>query len=409
MATSKSVAEKNRTTDRAMQAQVDQYYAHRMYNEGVFHEVEDMAYIFQWILGSEANYGAATGEMFYAASQIEDGNLKSWRTVFGELAQRVEARAHASLNRGHKVSAREGFLRASNYYRATAVQAEQFVVDDYIARISKSRSVFEKACPLFDPPIEPIAIPYEGKSLPGYFWKTADDSEKRKTLIMIGGGETVTEDMFFYLGPQAVRRGYNFVTADLPGQGMTPSDGFVFRPDGEVPMGAILDYILGRPDVDAERVAAAGQSYGGYFVPRAAAYDRRIKACIGNAVIYDLPGLIGQYFDDLDSHSARRDNPMSRWKWKWNVETPEEFREKQKELTYDPARLTCPTLCIVGEGEYQNKLMQDQTETVLKEAKSDRTTAVIPPFDEGGAHHCTWENTYLAAQVTFDWLDELFD
>ena len=404
----KLASEDKRTTDRAMRDQVDQFYAHRMYYACVFQKNEDMDYIFQWILGSEANYGCSTGEMFYAASQIEDGDLGSWRTVFGELAQRVEARAEVSLAKGHRVSAREGFLRASNYYRATAVQAENFVVDEYLEFLTKSRSVFQKACPLFNPPIEPIDIPYEDKSLPGYFWKAADDGKKHKTLIMIGGGETVAEDMFFYLGPHAIKRGYNFVTADLPGQGMTPNDGFVFRPDAEVPMGAILDYVHDRPEVDAERVAAAGQSYGGYFVPRAACFDKRIKAAIGNAVIHDLPGLIGQYFDDLEENSAKRDNPMQRWKWKWNVETPHEFREKQKELRYDPGLITCPILCVVGEGEHQNKLIQQQTETVLKVAQDDRTAAVIPPLNEGGAHHCTWENTYLAAQVTFDWLDELF-
>ncbi len=392
-----------------MLRQADQYYAHRMYYEGVFEKNEDMSYIFQWLLGQEANYGSTTGELFYAASQIEDGDLKSWSKVFGELAQRVEARAEASLAKGHMVSAREGFLRASNYYRVRAVKAEEFNADHYVDLLTKSRSVFYKACPLFDPPIEPTDFPYEGKSLPGYFWKAADDGKKRKTLVMIGGGETVTEDMFFYLGPHAVRRGYNFATADLPGQGITPDDGFVFRPDGEVPIGAILDHILERDDVDADRVAAAGQSYGGYFVPRAACYDKRIKACIGNAVIFHLPGIIGQYFDDLETNKARRDNPMSRWKWKWNVETPAEFRARQEELTYDPSLLTCPTLSIVGEGEYQNKLMQEQTKTAIERSPNEHSKAVIPPLDEGGAHHCTWENTYLAAQITFDWLDELFD
>lgn len=402
-------AEGKRTTDGAMKYQADQYYAHRMYYKGVFEKNEDMDYLFQWILGSEANYGSSTGEMFYAASQITDGDLTSWRKVFGEMAGRVEARARASLAKGHRVSAREGFLRASNYYRAVAVQGENFVVDEYMEALTRSRSVFHEACPLFDPPIEPIEIPYEGKSLPGYFWKAADDGRKHKTLIMIGGGETVTEDMFFYLGPQAVRRGYNFVTADLPGQGMTPNDGFVFRADAEVPMGAILDYTLGRPEVDAGRVAAAGQSYGGFFVPRAAAYDKRIKAVVGNAVIVSVPGVMKQFLDNLAANESRRDHPFSRWIWKWNVKTLDEFSERQKELEYDPALLTCPVLSIIGEGEYQNKVMQHQTETFLDLAQDKRSAAANPPLDEGGAHHCTWENTFLAAQITFDWLDELFD
>ena len=402
-------AEGKRTTEGALRYQADQYFAHRMYWDCVFEKNEDMDYLFQWILGQEANCGSSTGEMFYAASQIEDGDFGSWKSVFGELAQRVEARAEASLAKGHRVSAREGFLRASNYYRITAVRAEKFVVDEYVEVISKSRSVFQKACPLFDPPIEPIDFPYLGKSLPGYFWKAADDGRKTKTLIMIGGGETITEDMFFYLGPHAAKRGYNFVTADLPGQGMTPNDGFPFRPDSEVPMGAILDYILDRPEVDAERVAAAGQSYGGYFVPRAAAYDKRIRACIGNALLFEPGHVTLQHHDNVEANSVKRDDPIDRQKWKWNVDSREAHRKLQEQFKFDLGLLTCPALSIIGEGEYRNRLMQQETESILKAAQDDRTTAVIPPLNEGGAHHCTWENTYLAAQVTFDWLDELFD
>lgn len=402
-------AEGKRTTESAMKFQVENFFAHRMYYKGVFEKNEDLDYIFQWILGSEANCGCSTGEMFYAASQIEDGDRTSWKTVFGDLARRVEARAQASLEKGHTVSAREGFLRASNYYRAVAVPAENFVVDEYVRALSKSRAVFQAACPLFEPAIEPIEFPYEGKSLPGYFWKAADDGKQRKTLIMIGGGETVTEDMFFYLGPHATRRGYNFVTADLPGQGMTPHDGFVFRPDSEVPMGAILDYILDRPEVDAERVAAAGQSYGGYFVPRAAAYDKRIKAAIGNAAMVEPEHVTIQSHDNVEANTVKRDDPIDRQKWKWNVDSRDAFKKLQVQLRFDPALLTCPVLSICGEGEYQSRLIRQETEAILKAAKDDRTALVVPPLDEGGAHHCTWENTYLAAQLTFDWLDELFE
>ena len=55
---------------------------------------------------------------------------------------------------------------------------------------------------------------------------------------MIGGGETFAEDLFFYIAPQAYDRGYNFMTVDLPGQGLLPLEGKCFRPDMQVPMKA---------------------------------------------------------------------------------------------------------------------------------------------------------------------------
>ena len=71
---------------------------------------------------------------------------------------------------------------------------------------------------------------------------------------MIGGGETFAEDLFFYIAPQTYDRGYNFMTVDLPGQGLLPLEGKTFRPDMNVPMKAVVDYALSRPDVDPRQL-----------------------------------------------------------------------------------------------------------------------------------------------------------
>ena len=48
----------------------------------------------------------------------------------------------------------------------------------------------------------------------------------------------------------------------------------------EKPVKAVIDYIETRSDVDAQRVGIWGVSFGGYYAPRAAAFDKRIKACV---------------------------------------------------------------------------------------------------------------------------------
>ena len=55
-------------------------------------------------------------------------------------------------------------------------------------------------------------------------------------------------------------RGYNFMTVDLPGQGLMPFAGKVFRTDTNVAMKPVVDYILSRSDVDPEYLAAYGIS-----------------------------------------------------------------------------------------------------------------------------------------------------
>lgn len=92
---------------------------------------------------------------------------------------------------------------------------------------------------------------------------------RRKTLIMIGGGDTYCEELCLYVGPAALRRGYNVKVADLPGQGDLPFHGLPMQPDAETPMAAVVDAALSQPDVDGDRLAAFGISAGGYLVPRA--------------------------------------------------------------------------------------------------------------------------------------------
>lgn len=92
-----------------------------------------------------------------------------------------------------------------------------------------------QAAPLFDPPVEPCPIPFEGKSLPAYFLRPDSSGRQRKTLIMIGGGDTFVEDLILYIGPAALKRGCNVLVVDLPGQGILPSEGLPMRPDAEGP------------------------------------------------------------------------------------------------------------------------------------------------------------------------------
>jgi hypothetical protein len=85
-------------------------------------------------------------------------------------AERVHKYADNCISAGHKVSAREAYLRASNYYRV----AEFLLMDPEDPRIHttwrSSKECFGNAARLFSPPFEAVEIPYEGTTLPGYFY-----------------------------------------------------------------------------------------------------------------------------------------------------------------------------------------------------------------------------------------------
>jgi hypothetical protein len=234
---------------------------------------DEMDFALQWILGSISMGGCEIGEAFTTAGNITSGDAESWQREWATMAERVEARGRASLEAGHLVSAREQLRRAANYYRASLIS---MMPDNprFEPNARKARELVKEAGQLMDPPLEYFELPFEDSALPGCF-RAARSSGPRKTLVMIGGGETFAEDLVFYIARAAYARGYNFVTVDLPGQGLMPLEGKPFRAEVEGPLRVLVDYVLTRPEVDPERLAMYGISGGGYFVPRAAMTDKR--------------------------------------------------------------------------------------------------------------------------------------
>jgi len=391
----------------------DEFHAHKKYYKLYFSN-DDMDFAFQWLLGSVVHGGCSIGECFYAASLMDDGNPKSWERELGKLAARVEKRGEEILKNGHFISAREQFLRAYAYYRAVL---GTMIPNDPKFKIflQKAISSFKKAAELFDPPIEPISIPFEGKELPGYFIRAKNDEKKHKTLIMIGGGETFAEDQYFYIAPAALKRGYNFLTVDLPGQGGLPFEGLHFRRDTETSLKAVIDYALNRREVDSERLAVYGISAGGYFVPRAAAFEKRIKACIANSVIVNLYKLLKSSILQRVEKLKQKDPFIMRmidliaWRWGADPTKPFDLIEKNKTFLFDPSEIKCPMLILIGEDEYNSskeiKVQQHQCYEALPNPKKK---LIIAPRNEGAGHHCLGENLSLMSSFVFDWLDDIF-
>jgi hypothetical protein len=388
------------------------------HDTGVRYHFDDMDMDFNFgtvVLGSAVNHGVEIGEAFYTASKIKDGDAASWQQEWFTMARLAEARGENSLAGGHRVSARDQFQRAAYYYRISLISI--LPTDPRLKeRALKSRSLMKKAGELFDPPMEYFEIPFEGTVLPGFFQKASAGTKPTRTLIMIGGGETFAEDLVFYIAPQTHDRGYNFMTVDLPGQGLLPLEGKPFRPDMHVPMKAVVDYALSRPDVDPARLASFGYSGGGGFVPQAAVHDPRIKAIAMNSGVVDgyplfstMPVVLATR-KEIDSWTAFRGNIVKSICWRWGVpmDKPSGLADANKGFTFDPARIAVPALLIVGEGEYKNREVKRQQKVIMDGLPNPMKKMVITPTIEGATTHCVMENRSLVSQVLFDWLDDVF-
>ncbi|QJB58375.1 alpha/beta hydrolase [Pseudodesulfovibrio sp. zrk46] len=367
------------------------------------------------VLGAVGNGGGEVGEIFYAASKIKDGDADSWHREWFELSKRVEARGDEALAKGHKLSARTQYLRAAYYARVSLI-AMLSDNPELVQRAARTRMLMQKAGPLFDPPLEYIEVPFENTVLPGYFRPAKAGGKPAGTLLMIGGGETFAEDLYFYIAQEAFERGYNFMTVDLPGQGILPQSGHIFRTDTYVPMKKVVDFLLKRPEVDPARVAAFGYSGGGLFVPQAAMHDSRLKAIVMSAAVIDAEKLFAtmpaatETAEDRQSWSSFHANVVESicWRYGVNPENPSELIKANAGNTFDPTRINVPALIILGEGEYKSDAARQQVDFAADNFPNQQSKLVVTPSNEGASNHCLMENRRLVGLVVFDWLDEVF-
>jgi alpha-beta hydrolase superfamily lysophospholipase len=216
------------------------------------------------------------------------------------MAMQVVRLAREFLQEGHEASAREAFLRASNYYRS----AEVFLAIDDPRRLEtwqQGTDAFEQMAALSGGSIQRVEIPFEDGALPGYWCRVDASGAPRPALLVQSGLDGTMEDLFPTIISTALTRGYNCLAYEGPGQGRvirvqeTP-----FRPNWETVVTPVVDYVLHRPEVDPGRVALIGYSMGGYLAPRAAAYEHRLRACVANAGVFDvLAGVVSTFSEEL--------------------------------------------------------------------------------------------------------------
>ncbi|HEX4215280.1 MAG TPA: alpha/beta hydrolase [Candidatus Dormibacteraeota bacterium] len=377
------------------------------------------------ILGVSPYGGAAVGECYATISKVRDGDVRGWGDAWEETATRIEETASRCESEGHGISAAEAYLRASTYWRAAGFFHER-TDKNRIAFWNRHRQSFRSGARLAGFLCEAIDIPFEnGKTLPGYFVKASETMEPRATAIILGGGDTTPEEHYFTTGAAAVRRGYNALLIEIPGQrGAYYSDPeLTFRPDIDVQFRYIVDYALSRADVKPEHLSLTGYSMGGLFAPRAMAGEKRIKAMVASCLTPSfLPGimsLIGldpdePYADRTDLESlADQASPMARLllgdireRFGMLDRPVRDYLDYLKEfdLWGLEDKITCPVLNVGGEGEGAMVTDARRFYELLRGPKRAR----LIKETEGGEAHCAMNNRNLGNQIEFDFLDDVF-
>ena len=305
---------------------------------------------------------------------------EDWCAAWSKRAAMHEGLGRESLSQGYRLTAGEHLVRAAIYYHFAKFV---FVQDQAQMRAAHMKAVgcYKDALPLIRPPGEYVEIPLEGKKLKGVL------RGKGPVLIMAPGLDSTKEEIHAYEEP-FLARGIAVLAIDGPGQGEAEYE-IPICGDYERAATAVVDWIETRKDLDRNRIAIWGVSLGGYYAPRAAAYEKRLKACIALSGPFDW----AQIWDALPDLTRETFQARSHSK------TPQDAKASAAKLTLREAakNITCPLFIVAGR---QDRLVPASHAEQLAKAASGPVELLMV---EDGGHNAN-NRPYRYRSRTADWL-----
>ncbi len=391
-------------------------------------DVATYPFRFMRILGIAGTGGSEPSECFLTLEKIRNHDDQSWIREWAKLAEKTERLAEDCMQTGQLVTARQAYLRACAYY-----QAAMFSLSPRDSRLfdtlSRSRELFHKAAGMLSPQVEILSIPFGNARLPAYF--LSGGLAKGPTLLVVNGGDSTNEEMVHFIGFAAARRGWNCLIFEGPGQwsALQENPGLVITVEYEKPVKAVIDYLLSREEVDPGKIVLYGLSLSSLLGARAAAYEKRICACILNGgpvvdvnqaweavrppwVKKTIPGVWDFLFGTLMKVNAQFAGFVNHFEWSFGVNTLREVLECFVPFNIRGLgpMIECPVLILEGEGEYAQT---DKASALLalefvSEIKGPVTMHEFG-IDTSGwtASHCQIGGTETGNTVIFDWLERV--
>ena len=310
-----------------------------------------------------------------------------WCAACSQRAAIHEGLAREALAAGYRLSAGEHFTRAALcYHFGKFMFVHQY--DEMRRAHMKVVECRNLALPLIDPPGERVEIPFKNNKLYGILRRPIG-AEHPPVVVMCVGLDSTKEELDVYENI-FLARGMATLAFDGPGQGEAEYD-MPIRGDYEVAVKAVVDYIETRADLDPARVGVMGVSLGGYYSARAAAFEKRLKACLSFSGPYSW----------VEIFDARNELSREAFRVRAHCRTMEEAREAAKTLTLQGVakNITCP-IYIVG-GELDNLTPPANAERIAAEVSGPKVLNIVK-----GGNHVVNNRRYMYQTQAADWMGQ---
>ena len=348
-------------------------------------------------------------EILETVKVITEVDVQSWYAGRKATADRVLALAERTQDPLSKGGA---YLRASGYQRAS-----EFLLppDD-----PKRRESFEKTCSYFVKGLDTLGVRYVpitvafGTARLRALCCPGPQGAEAKPLMMFGGGfDSILEEYHPNFAEAAFKRGYSVLTYEGPGQGQAlRMYGLRYTPEWEKPVKAVLDEFL-QTHAKPSKIVLIGMSMGGYFAPRAAAFEERIDGVVAYDTCYDFGEVAGRVISAAQNPEALKYIGISRAYnnagWTMGSKDIDDTLKACAAYTLAPIADRIRQDVLILEGTEDHFIPFHQTadfEKALVNARSVTTRIFNGP--SGGAGHCQPGALTPYHAAVFDWLLEKF-
>jgi dipeptidyl aminopeptidase/acylaminoacyl peptidase len=330
--------------------------------------------------------------------------MASWTAVVDDL----HTQAIADEQAGHRRTAGQKYARATNYL----IQAERMQSahsPERPAIYQRCLDLMQKTFDLIDPATTRVAVPFEGSLLPAYFTRAPGDGPA-PCVIMWNGLDSTKEHMYLSGFPQELSaRGISTLMVDCPGSGEALRFlGLTSRVETEDWAAACVDYLVGRDDVDASRIGLVGWSLGGYYAPRAAAFEKRLALCVAWGANHDWGAVQKRRLE------REGENPVPHYwdhvLWVWGESDLDTFIKKAEAVNLDGVveKITVPFLITHGENDRQIPLAYAHRSYEQAVGSPKRHLRIFTAA-EGGAEHIGLDHFPHVIAYTADWIAGTFE
>ncbi|PHR25371.1 MAG: alpha/beta hydrolase [Hoeflea sp.] len=341
-----------------------------------------------------------------AAKAPDAAGTRAFRETWVKMADKLVSLAEEDDAKGRVISAGDKRIRASNYMQI----AERLQAHDAEGRLDLYKrflTTFLKGAEQSGAPVERVEIPYEGTHLSALYVPAKGVNGPQPLLVQVNGLDS-TKEMKYLVGlPEWLRqRGVASLIVDQPGTGEALRlQNLHARYDSEHWASAIVDWLETRDDVDPKRIGMEGVSLGGYYCPRAVAFEPRF-AC---------GAIWGANHDWRDVQKRRLEKegnfPVPHyWNhvcWVWGAKDIDEFMQIAENVHLDGVldRIKVPFLVTHGQKDSQIPLKWAER-TYEQLVNSPKRKLKVFTDREGGVQHSSFDNSANAGAYIADWVAE---